>query len=539
MADAKKITHLSPSDSTPPETTEATPITSKKSPARTRPPKSPATVVEATTPSGEDAAPPAESAQQGAPKQNLVPDTQESELNPEVELEEKEVEEAWESDHATPETWTTYADDQVEEKAEWVQARAAAVRANRETQAEEAGEKERVSKLMARAGLASRRGAEEMIQNGLVSVNGHFITEPGLKAIPGVDRIVVDGKPLIISDKLATVILFHKPRNVMSTRDDPGKRTTVFNYLPHKFQRLFTVGRLDFDTSGVLLLTDDGELTHLLTHPSHGAEKTYEARVRGTVTIDELAQLRRGLTLEDGPTAPCRAHVVAQREKNALVEITMREGRNRQVRRMLDAISHPVSALRRTAFAGVELEGLPAGEHRVLLLGEIKALRKKVEGKPKKLKTGPPSGKARPKKRPPGKATHPKTMPHPSSPAYQTMGSRPARRPAPVKPKPTNPPTPGFKLSERDSGRGFDTSGYNSASAERSGFKQSGPDPDFRGAERGRSERSANPTNNNPTNNKPTNNKPANRRPAGSGSGRPRADQNSPLADRVAKRWKS
>lgn len=264
---------------------------------------------------------------------------------------------------------------------------------------------ERVSKLIAKAGIASRRAAEEIITQGRVSVNGHFITEPGVKADPAVDRILVDGRQLRPTERISTVVLLHKPRNVMTTHSDPGGRPTVFNLLPHKFAKFHTVGRLDFDTSGVLLLTDDGELTHLLTHPSHGAEKVYEARVRGQVSEATVNALRRGIQLDDGMTAPARVKVLAQREKNALIEIAIREGRNRQVRRMLEAVGHPVSVLRRMSFAGVELEGLPAGEHRVLLKGEVHELRKRVENKLNKGKRKPAGyAKAAPSKGPGGNA---------------------------------------------------------------------------------------------------------------------------------------
>jgi len=267
----------------------------------------------------------------------------------------------------------------------------------------EEGESERVSKLIARAGIASRRAAEDLIARGEVSVNGHFLTEPGIKADPKRDKIMVSGRPLILSEKATSVLLLHKPKNVMTTRDKREDRPTVFDLLPHKFRAFHPVGRLDFDTSGVLLLTDDGELTHLLTHPSHGAEKEYEARVRGEVGAGELDRLRKGVRLEDGVTAPCFARVVGQSEKNALVLLRIREGRNRQVRRMLDAVGHPVSSLRRTKFAGVELEGLPSGAFRVLLPGEVKALRKKVETKvkaPRRAKSTPPV-KAPPKPKKP------------------------------------------------------------------------------------------------------------------------------------------
>ncbi len=252
-------------------------------------------------------------------------------------------------------------------------------------------EMERVAKLIAKAGIASRRAAEEMIAAGRVTLNGHTIAEQGIKADILNDRIVVDGHPLRISEKPGVVLVFHKPRLVMTTKDDPGGRSTVMDFLPRKWQSLHPVGRLDFDTSGVLLLTDDGTLTHLLTHPSHGAEKVYEARVRGFIEPGTVEKLERGVRLDDGMSAPCRAKVMAQRDKNALVQLVLREGRNRQVRRMLDAVGHPANALRRISFAGVELEGLLAGEFRVLLPGEVKALRRRVESKVKKLSS--PKGK--------------------------------------------------------------------------------------------------------------------------------------------------
>ena len=211
---------------------------------------------------------------------------------------------------------------------------------------------ERVSKLIARAGLASRRAAEELIAAGRVAVNGHFITEQGVKADPDNDKITVDGTLLKFEDKPPIVVVLHKPKYTITTRDDPEKRATVFDLLPHSYAKLHPVGRLDFETSGVLLLCDDGTLTHLLTHPSHGVEKVYEARVRGEVSNETLAFLEKGVKLEDGVTAPCRARVLAQRDKNALLEITLREGRNRQVRRMLETVSHAASSLRRVSFRG-------------------------------------------------------------------------------------------------------------------------------------------------------------------------------------------
>ncbi len=276
---------------------------------------------------------------------------------------------------------------------------------------------ERVSKLMARAGLASRRAAEEIIAAGRVAVNGHFISEQGVKADPDKDKITVDGTTLKLEDKAPTVVVLHKPKYTITSRDDPENRPTVFDLLPHKYANLHPVGRLDFETSGVLLLSDDGTLTHLLTHPSHGVEKVYEARVRGEVSPQTLELLERGVKLEDGVTAPCRARVLAQREKNGLLEITLREGRNRQVRRMLEAVSHAASSLRRVSFAGVELEGMASGEHRELLPAEIKKLRRIAE---MGLKS-----KSRPRARP---KPHPRPTPEDAEPETPRREAQPHAR---------------------------------------------------------------------------------------------------------------
>jgi len=242
---------------------------------------------------------------------------------------------------------------------------------------------ERLQKLLSRAGIASRRAAEAMIGEGRVSVNGHVITELGFKADPNLDRIAVDGHPLRLPSGPPTVLLLNKPRGVMTTKDDPEGRSTVMELLPREFAHLHPIGRLDYDTSGLILLTDDGELTQLLTHPSHGVEKAYQARARGVGTVATIKKLEGGIALEDGPTLPCRMRVRAQTPANALVEISLREGRNRQIRRMLEAVGHPVSSLRRVRFGSVDLLGVPIGQFRVLLPGEVHQLRKLAESKAK------------------------------------------------------------------------------------------------------------------------------------------------------------
>lgn len=290
------------------------------------------------------------------------------------------------------------------------------IMSNSNQQSEEA-KTERVSKLIARAGLASRRAAEDIIAAGRVAVNGHFVTEQGIKADPEKDKITIDGTLLKLEDKPPIVIVLHKPKYTITTRDDPENRPTVYSLLPHKFGNLHSVGRLDFETSGVLLLTDDGTLTHMLTHPSHGVEKIYEARARGEVSKETLEHLERGVRLEDGMTAPCRARVLAQREKNALVEITLREGRNRQVRRMMDAVGHAASSLRRVYFAGVELEGMAPGEYRELFPVEVKKLRRVAEAGLK--------AKSRPRSRP---KPHPRPTPEDAEPEKPTREAKPHAR---------------------------------------------------------------------------------------------------------------
>lgn len=270
--------------------------------------------------------------------------------------------------------------------------------------------------MLSRAGVASRRAAETLIAEGRVSVNGHVITELGAKADPQRDKIVADGKPVIFSEAEKTVLLLHKPRGTVTTKNDPEGRATVLDLLPKKLAHLNPVGRLDFNTAGVLLLTDDGDLLHLLTHPSHGVEKVYHARVGGKVLPDTIKKIESGILIEDGErkvkTAPCRALVRAQTENNALVEITLREGRNRQVRKMLEAVGHRVSSLRRVKFGNLELEEMPAGAYRILLPGEVHALKKLAE-------------KSVPKKTRPSRST-PRKMRDEQKPSAKTS---PAKKP--------------------------------------------------------------------------------------------------------------
>lgn len=243
------------------------------------------------------------------------------------------------------------------------------------------GEPERLQKILARAGVASRRASEELILAGRVRLNGEVVTRLGTRAVAGVDRIEVDGRPIGEREPLAYVMLY-KPRGYVTTLHDPQGRPTVADLVRDAPVRLYPVGRLDYDTEGLLLLTNDGELAHALAHPSSGVAKTYVARVRGVPTAAKLRTLQQGVMLEDGITAPARARLLGVRQDRrnprnqvAAVEITLHEGRNRQVRRMLAAVGHEVIHLQRTRIGPLRLVGLQPGQYRYLTLRDIKSLR--------------------------------------------------------------------------------------------------------------------------------------------------------------------
>ena len=238
---------------------------------------------------------------------------------------------------------------------------------------------ERLQKIISQAGIASRRDAEEIIKAGRVKVNGQVITEMGLKFDSERDKIIVDGK-LIRAEK-HVYILMNKPKGVVTSLNDPEGRKTVADLLHDVKERVYPVGRLDYNTEGLLLLTNDGELTHALTHPSNEIGKIYRAKVIGLPTDEKIDLLRTGIKLEDGVTAPAIVRVMEyDRNKNITdVEISIHEGRNRQVRRMFDAIGHPVRNLKRVQMAFLVLEGLGRGRYRHLEAHEVarlKALKK-------------------------------------------------------------------------------------------------------------------------------------------------------------------
>jgi len=233
---------------------------------------------------------------------------------------------------------------------------------------------ERLQKRLARAGVASRRRAEEFILAGRVKVNGEVIRELGVKADPDRDLIEVNGKRLRIEEKKIYVLLY-KPRGYVTTARDPQGRPTVLDLLPDIKTRVFPVGRLDYDTEGLLLLTNDGQLTFALTHPRHKVPKTYLALVEGIPGEAKLQELRQGVPLEDGLTAPALVRLAGKEGRRAWLEITIHEGRNRQVRRMCEYIGHPVIHLKRTSLAFLNLKGLHKGQYRFLTGEEIRKLK--------------------------------------------------------------------------------------------------------------------------------------------------------------------
>jgi pseudouridine synthase len=228
----------------------------------------------------------------------------------------------------------------------------------------------RLNAFLARAGVASRRRADDLIKDGRVTVNG----EPGqLNTVVGKnDRVAVDGEE-VARQRLAYVLL-HKPADVVTTARDPQGRKTVVELVSSE-PRVVPVGRLDADTTGALLLTNDGPLAHRLAHPRYGVEKTYVVEVEGDPDDEALAALRDGIELEDGRTAPARA----RRLTRGRVELVLHEGRNRQVKRMLEAIGHPVTRLHRSAYAGLTLAGLEEGTWRELTAREVEQLRRTAQ----------------------------------------------------------------------------------------------------------------------------------------------------------------
>lgn len=238
---------------------------------------------------------------------------------------------------------------------------------------------ERLQKIISRAGVASRRKAEELIAAGRVTVDGAVVREPGTKADARASRIAVDGKPLP-AEESRVYFLLNKPKGYVSTAADERGRRTVLDLVPAKHTRVYPVGRLDQNTEGLLLLTNDGDLTQALLHPRFLVHKTYRAKIAGELTPEALKKLRGGVELSDGMTAPAEVRVYGVTDRGFTdVEITLHEGRNRQVRRMFEAVGCDVRALKRTRFAQLNLAGVRRGACRPLTKAEVAALYRLVE----------------------------------------------------------------------------------------------------------------------------------------------------------------
>ncbi len=237
---------------------------------------------------------------------------------------------------------------------------------------------ERLQKIIARAGIASRRGAEQLIEDGQVSVNGRVVTELGTKADLDSDHVKVKGK-LITREEQKRYILLYKPRQVMTTVDDPSGRPTVLDFVKGVRERVFPVGRLDFHSEGLIVLTNDGDLAFKIAHPKHGSLKTYHVKVRGVPTDRLIEKLARGITLDGQRTLPCeitRLRTTGRGEDagNSWFEVKLREGRTQQIRKMFKTIGHPVMKLRRVAIGSLSDAKLEAGQWRELTDKELDRL---------------------------------------------------------------------------------------------------------------------------------------------------------------------
>lgn len=263
----------------------------------------------------------------------------------------------------------------------------------------------RLNKILSQAGLASRRLADQLIAQGRVQVNGRVVSELGAKADPSRDHIKVDGRRLKIEEHKRYFLLY-KPRGVVSTRADDKNRVTVIDLLSKQGIRgyYYPVGRLDYDSDGLLLLTNDGDFAEIVTHPRHELSRTYEARVLGVPDDHELDRLRKGLILDGEKTLPASVRVrrvlKGNRGPEALIEMVIREGRNRQVRNMCDAIGHPVVQLTRTKIGALTAEGLRPGHVRELRPDEIKTLTKRAASTTRTESDATPRRAAAPRPRP-------------------------------------------------------------------------------------------------------------------------------------------
>ncbi len=262
---------------------------------------------------------------------------------------------------------------------------------------------ERLQKIIAHAGFASRREAEQMIRNGRVTINGRVITELGTKADAGRDHIKVDGK-LITRAEPHRYILLYKPKEVMTTVEDPEGRTTVIDLVRGVRERIYPVGRLDYQSEGLVLLTNDGDLAYKVAHPTHGSVKTYNVKVRGVPDQRTIEKLERGITIEGKRTLPAEISRIKTTgrnddEGNSWLEVKLREGRTQQLRKMFQAVGHPVTKLKRVAIGPISDPRLTPGVWRELTANEVRMLSKMKEARPRRL-ARPQSRKKSAAKRP-------------------------------------------------------------------------------------------------------------------------------------------
>jgi len=234
---------------------------------------------------------------------------------------------------------------------------------------------ERLQLVLARAGVASRRQAEKLIREGRVMVNGKVVLKPGTRVVWGKDTIRFDNRLIHRLEPKVTVVL-NKPKRVLTTSHDPRGRPTTAELVKGIKARIFPVGRLDYHTEGLLILTNDGELAHNLQHPRYGIPKTYQIKVKGLPTARALQKLKSGIMLDGRRTAPAQVKKIGTTGKNAWLEIIIKEGRNRQIRRMCSAVGHPVLKLKRIRYGPIRLGNLRPGAYRDLTPAEMERLRK-------------------------------------------------------------------------------------------------------------------------------------------------------------------
>jgi pseudouridine synthase len=284
----------------------------------------------------------------------------------------------------------------------------------------------RLNKLLSQSGVASRRLADELIAQGRVWVNGKAVTALGTRADPERDDVRVDGRRLKLAIERRYLLLY-KPRGVMSTRSDPQRRRTVLDLLAKTgiSGYFYPVGRLDYDSEGLILLTNDGDFAEHVTHPRYEMERTYEALVLGVPDDRDVERLRRGVVIDGHRTQPAKVRVLrlidAGSERQAVLELTLREGRNRQVRDMCDAIGHPVDRLRRTRIGAIDDRGMRPGQVRDLTAGEVRSLM----GDQSARAAGPAARDREPASRPAPSRSH---APRPRTPV-RTADRRPSGRP--------------------------------------------------------------------------------------------------------------